>query len=154
MGWWKFILRKMRHGTRLFGIEGLWFVRDWILLGLITLSLKGGGYRRTRQWLKGLAGTSDADGVNSDLPVKNICRQCAIARRNFPWNTCLRGSLLLWFLLRCQGFESEICFGSAYIDAKFSAHAWVELGGRVLNDRPDIRSQYQVFACSPDLFPL
>jgi hypothetical protein len=59
--------------------------------------------------------------------------------------TCLTRSMALWWLLRRQGIESEIRFGVKRGDDGIAAHAWVEQGRRVLNDRADVRKTYAAF---------
>jgi hypothetical protein len=59
---------------------------------------------------------------------------------------CLRRSLVLWYLLRSQGIESDLKIGVRRSETgEFQAHAWVEYSDRVLNDRPDIHSLYAAF---------
>jgi hypothetical protein len=57
--------------------------------------------------------------------------------------TCLRKSLLVWWLLRKDGIQSNICFGVRIIDSTLEAHAWVEWGGMVINDAVNVREHYQ-----------
>ena len=55
--------------------------------------------------------------------------------------SCLTRSLVLWQLVRDRG--ASIRFGIARASGKrFAAHAWVELGGVPLNDRPDVAERY------------
>ena len=53
--------------------------------------------------------------------------------------------MTLWWLLRSAGIDGELHIGARKKDAKFEAHAWVELKGTVLNDSPDIHEHYTRF---------
>jgi hypothetical protein len=46
--------------------------------------------------------------------------------------TCLRQSLLIYWLLRRRGFDPELKLGVRKEQAGFDAHAWVELQGVAL----------------------
>jgi len=48
---------------------------------------------------------------------------------------CLHQSLVLHSWLRHQGLPSEMRIGVRYDRNELKAHAWVELAGRVVNDR-------------------
>ena len=55
--------------------------------------------------------------------------------------SCLPRSLVLWRLLRARG--AAIRFGVSQSAALgFAAHAWVELDGKPVNDRPDVSARY------------
>lgn len=70
-----------------------------------------------------------------------------LASRNVPCRArCLEQSLSLWYLLALDGVSSELRIGvrKPRPDA-VEAHAWVEVAGRPVNDRPDIAQTYAVF---------
>jgi Transglutaminase-like superfamily len=48
---------------------------------------------------------------------------------------CLEQSMALWFLLRCRGAAAKLQIGIQPLP--FSAHAWVELDGEIVNEDPD-----------------
>lgn len=52
---------------------------------------------------------------------------------------CLQRSVAATWLLRRHGFQAELVIGCRPLP--FESHAWVEVDGRVVNDRP----QYQRF---------
>lgn len=60
---------------------------------------------------------------------------------------CLERSLALWWLLGRCGIPSEIRFGvrPAPEDGSPDFHSWVENEGVVLNDRPDIATEFIPF---------
>jgi hypothetical protein len=58
---------------------------------------------------------------------------------------CLERSMTLWWLLRRDGIEGELHIGARKQDGRFEAHAWVELGGKVLNDDVEVHQHYARF---------
>jgi hypothetical protein len=103
------------------------------------LGLRLAGFRRWKNVLSSLA-----PPVNATAPVteasylhsaETIARmQAAAARHLFFSTNCLEQSLVLWWLLRRRGIESELRIGARKEAARFEAHAWVELDSVVLND--------------------
>ncbi len=57
---------------------------------------------------------------------------------------CLPRSLALAVALRRLGVDAEICFGVRKFP--FLAHAWLEAGGRVINESPNTMQKYTVLA--------
>ncbi|MBS1852804.1 MAG: lasso peptide biosynthesis B2 protein [Acidobacteria bacterium] len=55
---------------------------------------------------------------------------------------CLHRSSVVTCLLRRHGTNAELVIASRRLP--FQAHAWVEVDGRVVNDRPDVREAYSV----------
>src|SRR5262249_5923850 len=58
---------------------------------------------------------------------------------------CLQKSLVLWWLLRRQGIQSELQFGTRKESGQFEAHAWIEIEGVVVNDSGEVRRMYTTF---------
>jgi len=55
---------------------------------------------------------------------------------------CLERSAVTVLLLRLRGLPARLVFGAHRLP--FSAHAWVELAGEVINDHPAVRRSFQV----------
>jgi hypothetical protein len=55
---------------------------------------------------------------------------------------CLQRAAATTCLLRRYGFRSQMVIGAQQVP--FKAHAWVELDGRVVNDKPYTPEMYQV----------
>lgn len=72
--------------------------------------------------------------VRSYYSLRRVFRQGLMA------SDCLYRSLALAAVLRRNGVEADLCIG--IIDLPFSAHAWVEADGAVLNDMLSKRSEY------------
>ena len=62
----------------------------------------------------------------------------------FP-STCLTRSLVLKWVLRCRGVDSELRIGVRLNEGTFEAHAWVEHEGQPLNDAQDIAARFAAF---------
>ena len=55
---------------------------------------------------------------------------------------CLQRSAATTLLLRRHGLDAELVIGAKLLP--FRSHAWVELDGQVINDRPYMHTIYQV----------
>ena len=73
------------------------------------------------------------------------------ARQTLGSRTCLTRSLLLGWLLRRRGVQSQLRIGGRFTQGALDAHAWVECMGVPVNDSPDVSTQFASFG---DLVPL
>ena len=64
------------------------------------------------------------------------------ARRRLVNATCLRRSLVLWYLLRREGINSNLRFGIRKAATEIMGHAWVEIEGSVINDDESVTKQF------------
>jgi hypothetical protein len=55
---------------------------------------------------------------------------------------CLQRSAALTVLLRRHGWNAEMVIGAQLLP--FQSHAWVEIEGRIVNDKPYITEMFQV----------
>lgn len=55
---------------------------------------------------------------------------------------CLQRSAVTVCLLRLRGIEAELVIGARALP--FGAHAWVEIGGQVVNNNPIVRERYTI----------
>ena len=115
----------------------------WRLLGLmaalpvVSAMLALFGFVRTRRLLESasgnagrrVAGDEELRAAQAAAWLTNIA-----GRRGAVTATCLRQSLLLYWLLRRRGLAPEIRLGVRKEDQKFDAHAWVELHGIALGE--------------------
>lgn len=123
-------------------------LRIWLMLGAVSVLLRAVGFQSTRRFL--------ARFLPADRPVSSVSEKAiADARRlgslariaacNLPLNTsCLRQSLLVWWILCRRGMAAELRIG-VKISGEFSAHAWVELGGWSVNDSNDVADRFNAF---------
>ena len=126
-----------------------------LLLGLALLLPAIGGALRclgVRRTYRLLGRPVASAGVESTVPLAaqasavRLGQLLDIASRHGPYSaTCLRQSLSLWWLLRRRGLPAELRIGVAKGDAQLQAHAWVELAGRVINDRAAVADDYAAY---------
>ncbi len=121
------------------------FVQSILLLPALRIGLQFISYRRLIAFLQRTSNkgkpTGDEQRVTSD--IEHMVRLAA--RYRMTGATCLTRSMTLWWLLRRQGVEGEIQFGVRRDGAEILAHAWIEIEGEVINDRPDIRQVFATF---------
>jgi len=55
---------------------------------------------------------------------------------------CLPRSLTLWWMLRRRGLAPQLRLGARRTATGIEGHAWVEIQGIVLNDRPDVARDF------------
>jgi hypothetical protein len=106
-------------------------------LGLpaMSLSLRLFGYVRSREWLERRSVAHPLqEPTSADLDrAENLAMLANVAGRNGPVQaTCLRQSLLIYYLLRRRKLKPELKIGVRKEGGELHAHAWVELAGRAL----------------------
>jgi hypothetical protein len=71
-----------------------------------------------------------------------LCKTMDVASVFFPTTVrCLQRSAATAILLRRHGIPAEMVIGVQMLPLK--SHAWVEVGGRVVNDKPHVQHLYQ-----------
>lgn len=120
--------------------------RTWV-------SLRTRGYGRTLAALQ----PARANELSADRQLalaRETAYAVAVAVKYGPWRPlCLLRSLALAGFLGRQGIPCEVRIGvprgKAVISPAgkldFTAHAWVELAGAVLNDKPDVAGRFSPF---------
>ncbi len=118
-------------------------VRVVLMLPLIELSLRLRGLRWTQQQLRRLMPRRPIDDRLTPDDINRIVRLGAGG--GLYRATCLRRSLVLWWLLSRRGVQSEIKIGAHTLPQQFKAHAWVEWEGNGRSDAPATLRHYAVF---------
>jgi hypothetical protein len=133
--------------SRLSKPEQRFLIQAFVLLPVLALALRSMGLRRTQVVLARLAPRpSGLESHDGDQLARRISRLVAAAAVNGPYRAnCLKRSLALWWLLRRQGLASDLRIGVRKGLRGIEAHAWVERGGRPLNDDVDVVRQYSPF---------
>jgi transglutaminase superfamily protein len=125
------------------------FRRAAILLPLVRWSLRLRGYGKTFTSLQRRAHFQAREAENrlaSPEGVQTAFRMVRAALRySFSQYTCLEESLTLWYLLRNQGIPVCLRIGVRKENEKFEAHAWVEHGGKALNQDEAVHQHYAAF---------
>lgn len=114
-------------------------LRSGLLITVTEICLRRFGFVKCQAWLNALAhsipfqksGKHDsqlvqqiADVVDHSIPTTSL----------YP-ALCLTRALVLDYYLHRYGQSSEIKLGVRTITGQFEAHAWVECGGRELNEK-------------------
>lgn len=151
MTWLKLPIRKFQTLLELSECERSLLLQALILLPLVAISVRLKGLQFTQGLLLRLplANRGVPSAVaNAELEpqVWKTVRMVRIAvGYNSLWTNCLKQSLVLWILLRSQGIISVLRIGVHKEADNFSAHAWVEYQGIVLNDTDDVHQRFQAF---------
>jgi hypothetical protein len=75
--------------------------------------------------------------------ARDICRAMDLACIWYPKEVlCLQRSAATACLLKAHGVPAEMIIGVQHIP--FKAHAWVEVSGHVVNDKPYVSEMYLV----------
>ena len=82
-----------------------------------------------------------ANAVDAEAMRETICSALNNACVWYPRRAeCLQRSAVLTCLLRLYGLPAQMVIGTQKLP--FRAHAWVELDGRVVNDKQDMSTLY------------
>src|SRR5882762_2352519 len=134
------------------------FLRAAVLLPVISVSLKIGGFRATQILLRSFPiapQTSQQDSIQvvDDRKRTQLTSRMIDAAVRHVWraSTCLEKSLALWWLLGRQGIACEVRIGARKQGGKFEAHAWLERDGVAINEPQQEHRHYAAFDAA---FPL
>jgi hypothetical protein len=124
--------------------ERLTFLQALFLLPLAGLVLRLGRYQSVLSALQKATPLKERRSKTDPLPEARRTAELvnAAARRGLYDATCLRRSLVLWWLLRRQGIDSRLRIGARMEGIEISAHAWIEFQDKVLNDSPEVRKRF------------
>ena len=118
-----------------------------LLLPLFWAALRLIGFSRLHSRVS-RAPLADWDSGSGIAPAA-IGALIQIAGNHLPFpSTCLTRSLLLVWLLRRRGVDTELRIGVRRIEGGIDSHAWVEHEGRPINDPPDVAGRFAVFGQS------
>jgi hypothetical protein len=125
-------------------------LRAALLLPLIEVGLRLLGFRRCKELIEKFSLRAQFPQVLPEDLQREAALRAARAVRSIelhgPANpNCLERSMTLWWLLRQDGIGGELHIGARKEGGRFKAHAWVELGGQVLNDSAEVHQHYARF---------
>ncbi len=121
-------------------------LRMTFVLPLTALGLRVLGFGRVYAALERLsrqAGPPSEDETRQVRRARHMIRYTA--KHGLYRGNCLSRSLVLWWLLRRQGIESDLRIGVHRDGKDFDAHAWVEHQGRPLNASKQVHEKYAAF---------
>jgi hypothetical protein len=132
------IFKKLNSFLHLSLKERSLLIQALILFPLVDLCLNLKGMKYTEKFLTRLSPNIPEEKEDFNLVLKTA--KIVKIASNYQFNkTCLRRSLILWYLLKKQGFNSNICIGVRKEKSNFEAHAWVEYKGFPLNEINDLK---------------
>lgn len=115
-----------------------------LMLPLFSIGLHVFGLPRFNAWLERAPIAARPYPTREQLA--RIATLIRMAGNRVPVaSTCLTRSLLLGWWLRRRGVRGELRIGVRLSGGKFEAHAWLEYGGRPLNDSDDIAMAFAAF---------
>ena len=127
---------------------------DWqvILFSLVALpwcavSLRLRGFQKTRAafYASELAAGEYAATLDQLDRARRVARAVDLAALYGPYRAnCLKRSLVLCRQLHKRKLPGQLRLGASRPGGEFSAHAWVEVGGNVINDQPEIPARFAV----------
>jgi len=132
------VCRRLKGWLRLGWNERLLLPGLAVLLTTIHVLIALFGYAPTRRWLERFSHNprprpSRSHELNA---ARRLAEMAAIAGRNGLVDaTCLRQSLMVYYLLRRKGLAPSLKIGVRTDDGRLDAHAWVELDGVPLDKR-------------------
>jgi transglutaminase superfamily protein len=142
-------MRELAKLRALTGAERRLLIVSCVATPIVAGGLSLFGFRRVHaamaRWPR--PGRSGFAGVEAAWArARSASSVVAIAAGRGPVRaTCLRRSLLLWWLLRWDGIDTILRVGVNRDGGSLHAHAWVEYMGRPLNDADDVAVRYPAF---------
>jgi hypothetical protein len=113
-------------------------VRAWCGLALFDAA-RPLGFARLQAWLRHCRPSPRRSPASAADVVWSVEEACVWYVRRAA---CLQRSVVATWLLRGQGIAAEMVIG--YRPLPFESHAWVEVDGQVVNDRPQYQRVFQV----------
>lgn len=116
-------------------------VRSWLLLLYVDYLMR---FREFRE-LHSAVREQPVKGLRSSRRIasEQVCRSVDLACVfYFKRVLCLQRSSATTILLRSHGWTAELVIGAQLVP--FKSHAWCELDGLVINDKPYVPQTYQV----------
>ncbi len=116
------------------------------LLPSVAAAIRIFGLRRVCRFFSRHPVIGEGTGVPDAQRAREAGRLVNAAAFRIPGRpNCLTRSVALWWILRRRGIESALRIGVRTAAGHLEAHAWVELGGLVLNDDPDVGERFSPF---------
>lgn len=125
-----------------------------LLLPLIHLGLGWLGYARWHRFLASHPHDRSAYTGNKDEAVKEARHTAFLVmiagRHGFFPATCLHQSLLVFWLLRWRGIQTELRIGVQRREGRVLAHAWIKCGEEVIRDSSQVEKDFASFKDLPE----
>jgi hypothetical protein len=115
-------------------------VEGWLLLLYFDWVMRFGGFARVHAIVRQQKVRSRLKAYPVDQDLAHAVDLACVFY--FKRVLCLQRSAALAVLLRHHGSEAGMIIGAQLVP--FLSHAWVEVGGRVINDKPYVGQIFQV----------
>jgi hypothetical protein len=113
---------------------------SWLLLLYFDWLMHFGGFPRVHEAVRQRKVVSRPKTQRSDGDLAHAVDLACVLY--FKPVLCLQRSAATALLLRRHGWPASMVIGAQLLP--FQSHAWVELGGEVLNDKPYVRETFHV----------
>jgi Transglutaminase-like superfamily len=120
----------------------MWFLilKAYLWLVIFDFRLSYGSFERLYRKVRSLPVSRKAHSSNL---VETLCFAIDVACIWYPKKAlCLQRSAATACLLKQYGIAAQLVIGAQQMP--FKAHAWVEVEGRIVNDKPYMREIYAV----------
>ena len=115
-------------------------LESWLLLLYLDCLMHFNGFRRIHTAVRAQPIRRVANLQESDPELSRAVDFACVFY--FKRVLCLQRSAATTVLLRRHGWKAEMVIGAQLLP--FQSHAWVEINGRVVNDKPYITEIFQV----------
>ena len=128
-----------------------WELKRFVLQSVLILPMTYAGLELfgLKRLLSGIQHLAPVGGRVPDCCPEEIHTYAdlfsAVARRCPLPLKCLGRSVALCWLLQLRGIDAKVHIGVRKQPGGLNAHAWVQYGDRVLNDRDNIDTEYDQF---------
>jgi len=124
-------------------VQRMLFLRAYIQLIRADLYLRKGDFAKLRDRVRTFP---RAQGAPEPDAIESVCRAIDTACIWY-WKEvlCLQRSAATACVLRAAGIPAQMIIGVQLMP--FRAHAWVEVNGCVVNDKPYMRDLYMTLDC-------
>ncbi|MEA2639421.1 MAG: hypothetical protein QOF51_815 [Chloroflexota bacterium] len=132
------LLRGLKRFARLSGEDRLQFLEAYVALGTVDVALRLRGFQKVvgdqalSSPIASLASAQEIDHARRYAHWLEIASRHHIVRAQ-----CLHCSLALWRRLRKAHMPGELRIGVRKTRGELKAHAWVEIDGQPVFDRPE-----------------
>ena len=140
------VAEKFRYARRMRPRDLLLFAESWFAIAYAKFRLRVLPHGFIERAMKEFGG----DASPSDAELQRLARIFRLAVRNFPVEAnCLPQSLALAVILRRRAVAHRMVIGGRRNGQRLDGHAWIEVGGVPLNDRPDAAERFPPLRVSP-----
>lgn len=115
-------------------------LESWLVLLYFDWLMHVRGFQRIHAVVREQKLRATAEVPESDIEISRAVDLACVFY--FKRVLCLQRSAATAVLLRRHGWNAQMVIGAQLLP--FQSHAWVELDGRVVNDKPYVTERFQV----------